>query len=1478
MVHQQRRFSVYINGGTLDVNGSRSGIWSEEDIEIYGGNVTAKGGSHGLYLNYWGDITINGGTVNATGGKYGIESKSRNLYIKGQVTATGVHANNEVTIDGGQVNITGDKGIDARKTVVALKNSDDYVNASVYNGEVRVGEGTTLYGDTNNNGKIDGSEKMYSGGNTIPNDSIKNITLRGYYVPSDISYINEYGGVSSAYNCRILNNDSSKLSGDYVVRGNVNISGDVTLEGSVNLIFFDGATLTVNGKIIGANEILNILKQTQDATGNFIVQNNSAGDAINVGYYTQSACDAKISASNGNALSAGNIVTIKGGNITCESNTGDAIHGGNMIELEGGTVTAKGGQYGIFAQKSIDVAGGKITTSGDKYGIGTEDVKGGVWLSLTNTADFIKANSYGGDVLVENSLGFYDDKDNNGTYTAGEKVYKSASVNSDLRKYFFNEGKLDGLLSDENKRAIEGATLKSCLVYIGADGKEIVTTDYKLIDSNTRTLTEGTYVSFGATIDGDVSIEGNVNLVLLDGFKVRSLIVNGKLGNGNGTLNVFAQGTTGDEPGKLKVTNNSSDAINVANYNQYGGNVEVSGTKGINAGGIVKVTGGTLNATGNNSDGIFAQNGITISGGDVTANGNKISSANADPTKKVSGSFVDYKTGGEIILSDTFTIDASGDGISTNGDVTINGGKVTASGAGGIKGKNITLNLTNAEDYIKASSYSGNINIISELFADKNEDGIFSRDESTYKTGHYDDDISEKISDVMLRMWNDSSVKELIRANDPITKIENMLGLPNYDDATQLVSSDDTPLTAEELDAALERINRNQPIEIWTTNEGNEDTQQLNFDEDNFTKKIHLYDGAQSVKFNDAVGNMAIVEEDASGSKEIEMGDGKNVVVVDGGAKSGNEVMIIGGANDDSLFVRGNVPTTFNMSKGGADKIITYGGAKSDITLEGYDVKEGGGIQLDERAAINLAEAFEDGKISFGGGKVKVESEQGTSEIKIDGENNDGTFVNIFSPFDEEAQLVGFTSEDGGKIDASAYKNSLLIGGEGSDIIGGANDTINAAGGKNFIKLDDDDNRAGATVTVNRGKTIVEGAKNIFDENKGDKIQLDFSELKKLKLDDGDLIISGNDFNATIKDVNLSDGGYAVQLITDTDGTTRKVAIGGKGEIIRVTNDIKPDTFFGNGSEVDFSDYSGDAVIDLKGDIWDENSIDGTKAYFDGINSLRAGSGNTIFKGSDDAETFFAGKGNTSIYGDGGRNLMVGYGGDDKVGSTKFFVLGNANGAVNTIRSFGFVDDNSAATADEIEIQPITTSSNMSASEITTYTLASPIKIIPMLLSASLSKMLSIRIRASAKICASAVLSLKSAPIKFSLTISPIITLPPKETPLFTLTNPSTKSIFGSTTPTPAKILKATSKLSTLAIHMLTPNLPETTAITSSSRATVIQVFGAVQAEMICSSAMAAKMFFTTISATATIPFKTSTTAIKLFSRTSRSTKFHLLT
>lgn len=539
-------------------------------------------------------------------------------------------------------------------------------------------------------------------------------------------------------------------------------------------------------------------------------------------------------------------------------------------------------------------------------------------------------------------------------------------------------------------------------------------------------------------------------------------------------------------------------------------------------------------------------------------------------------------------------------------------------------------------------------------------------------------------------------------------------------------------------DEYRDTLDLDQPLEIWIDNkESPVDTNQdLDLSKTRYAKKVHMYGGTQSVELNNDGGNLVHIESVASGHKTVDLGDGGDVVVMDETAAVGNSVSIVGGLKNDSIFVRDSANTTVDVSAGGADKIITYANAGARVTVVGYEPSMEGGIRIDELQSTDMLAAIMGQSsglnINFGDGVVSIENTNSTnhSEVSLGSDANNATFVNLFD-YKNYACPVGFTGTDGGTLDVGSTENdplilvgnykgnktagSVILGGAGPDIVlAGGQDSVDARGGNNTVILQDNEERDGAVIAFTQGRTAVHNMNNTLAASTGDTIVLSANNIKNFLFDGEDVTIDGNGFYGILENVDAEEGAegkYVTQYIYNSDNSTVYKAAGAEaGAIIYLPTDedVRPNAFFGMNSGINFGNYADPqtVMIDLKGDMA-ESSIGGSPIYTRGITGLYgyyydtskapvATTENLIFKGSDANDTLVAGNGNTSLYGDGGKNWLVGsYDYDetlsDKEGRVTFFVIGNANGAANTISNFEYVSDNnykdtSRVTADQIEI------------------------------------------------------------------------------------------------------------------------------------------------------------------------------------------------
>ena len=705
------------------------------------------------------------------------------------------------------------------------------------------------------------------------------------------------------------------------------------------------------------------------------------------------------------------------------------------------------------------------------------------------------------------------------------------------------------------------------------------------------------------------------------------------------------------------------------------------------------INGDDINFVSSTADSVtVATDGADINAVDGLANGDEIEGDlnNASIAMGAASSTID---GTELTVNGvTYTLLGDADGVTVNGAQEVVG-----------LDENASLKVSNAGDYT--------VNGQAE-----------SVDEGAVWVGD-DDGNSAYIYD---------PTQALIGKNTPVEAIEEMLGLPEYEDSIGGDDYDhtdptvDDPLTKEQTDAILgasSTVDINRPLELFASNE-EKGTQDIDLSgDDKFSKKVDLFYGDQSVEFGDAGQNLAVIEDVATGNKEINLGNGGDAVIMKADAGS---VDVTGGAGDDTVVVQGSAPVTFDMSEGGADKLLTFARANARIKLTGYNpfTNPNAGIRITQ-AIGSFFDAIKASLLDFSNGKMSIGSSANAhSEIELG-----GNFVNLFNHLGQK-QVVGFTNDEGGEIDGSASTTPLLmvgnnkgqksgssrmIGGTGDDTaLAGAGDVVDLGAGNNLVELDSDTQRGGADVVLRAGRTVINNFLGAFNEH-GDNLNLDLTGAD-IKFVDGNVQIQGNGFYALLADVKTNgelsyDLAESADLVESADtassilGTdegdytnvlfneTVRAAIAQEGGVIDVKVDSteRANAYIGDNSGLTFYDKDGEVLVDLDSGV---GTIDTEVVTYEGINSVAAGTGQTTIIGGDNNETFIAGSGTGSIYGAGGKNMMIGYNDTgDKTGQTSFFVAAANDGAANTISSFNFVDDDNynlntnKITADRLDIE-----------------------------------------------------------------------------------------------------------------------------------------------------------------------------------------------
>ena len=255
-----------------------------------------------------------------------------------------------------------------------------------------------------------------------------------------------------------------------------------------------------------------------------------------------------------------------------------------------------------------------------------------------------------------------------------------------------------------------------------------------------------------------------------------------------------------------------------------------------------------------------------------------------------------------------------------------------------------------------------------------------------------------------------------------VDKVKEALGLPTvsadpltgYGEGETIGNAAWTSIASGSSTASgASKADLDKPLELWLSNDDAAATQVIDLSTYDGVKEVHLYDGAQDLKFNSKVsGNIADVTADATGDKNITLGGG-DLVVVAMEAGAGN-VNVKGGAGADSIVVQDAAPVTFDMSSGGADKVVTMAEAEARVTLKGYDASTNtdAAIVVQEEYAGDLAAAVISNKITFDDGAVVINDNATTSSAKSkidvsDSSDTKGWIVNLEGPGeDADKQIV----------------------------------------------------------------------------------------------------------------------------------------------------------------------------------------------------------------------------------------------------------------------------------------------------------------------------------------------------------------------------------------------------------------------------------------------------------------------------------------
>ena len=469
-----------------------------------------------------------------------------------------------------------------------------------------------------------------------------------------------------------------------------------------------------------------------------------------------------------------------------------------------------------------------------------------------------------------------------------------------------------------------------------------------------------------------------------------------------------------------------------------------------------------------------------------------------------------------------------------------------------------------------------------------------------------------------------------------------------------------------------------------------------------YPQVVSLESGNQTIQFNDKDGNVAIVSETATGSKNIIFGNGNDLGIF---YSPNADIKMTLGSGNDSVLVDNNARVQIDMTNADNATIVPYSGR---VTLDNYNPDSRAGVLLPD--FDNITNAVKDNSIQLIGDEVRTDS----ASVKFNNTNSDSTIVNLINKYGS-MRKVGFTRTRGGTLDTTdklgnfllkgnyaenisdTQKNrgSNIIAGVGNDsILAGSEDVVNGGGGNNQIYLTPQSLRqmkAGAIIVLsNNGHNTVHGFNEGFDYD-SDAVKVDDLGKIKFKFEDG-LLLRSDDSRLKFNNIGIhtASSDTASNLASDvpekiliTNGSsTIKVAVAQPDQSIAIIDDEGglPNVFFGDHSGLNFSGYNEDVNIDLSqgtGKLGDED----IKLY--GIDKLQGGDRSSTLIGNDGNNTLVAGKGQTSIQSGTGHDKMFGNTDADKNVATFYYMSGDGR---DSIENFDFMTNAQDVTADKVQL------------------------------------------------------------------------------------------------------------------------------------------------------------------------------------------------
>ena len=424
---------IYINGGTLTLDGTVGGSAANKNTAVNGGGVFVNGGTlnhngevsyneatngGGIYSNGGGTMNLNGGSfVSSNVGTYGagvyVAGGYNNFMFVNSTVNNNTNATNGggVYINGGMLQMQGGTirnqsatlggGVDVNtngtlyQTAGNIGGSTSYANTATNKGGGVYSVGTSIfsggtvsYNTVSNGGQgagvyINGGETTQNGNHVIENNSGASQGA-GVYINAGKFNMTADGGITTHY---VRSHSATNGAGVYLNGGEFNLSGGyVGQSGKPN-----AATNGNGGGVYVAGGAFNM-------TGGNIIYNTASQDGAGV-YLNTSTMDYKgagaiehnTATQNGGGVYVNNSATLNMENTKIQLNT--AVNGGGVYVNAGGTFTMLG--TGTNSTLSCDVVSNSVTTGngGGVYHKGTTTVTGLIHIN-NNTGNRASNNAY----------------------------------------------------------------------------------------------------------------------------------------------------------------------------------------------------------------------------------------------------------------------------------------------------------------------------------------------------------------------------------------------------------------------------------------------------------------------------------------------------------------------------------------------------------------------------------------------------------------------------------------------------------------------------------------------------------------------------------------------------------------------------------------------------------------------------------------------------------------------------------------------------------------------------------------------------------------------------------------------------------------------------------------------------------------------------------------------------------------------------